>query len=568
MCWNDTLPPWGIGGEGVIVGIVSTGIDVAHEDFIDDNGNTRLLYVWDQTMGSDPGEPYGYGTEWDSTEINAGSCTEQDLSGMGTHVAGCAAANGRATGNGYPQYRYTGIAPEASIIAVKSAFLFESRIEDAVEYIFLKADTLGMKAVVCVLYGTRKGPHDGSYPLEENLSALTRAGRLIVVPVGDASDSSRHASMTTEGTTTFSIPTYTPSMSVSELIECEGWHDPSVSWNIRLTGPLGATTGWVTPGNSVNMTTTVDGGIYVENDVNSSSSGAKKIRVRAYEFVLPPTMGTWTIETDAVNDGRLDLWLTESIFSAIIGPTIFTSNVDSTQTILSPSTADSVIAVGAYTTKTTWTNFTGMTSFYVGAVLNEIYDESSVGPCRNGVIRPDVLAPGQGVMTSLSGDVLSPPSGFRDPDGVHRILRGSNQAAGVTTGVLALLLEMYPGLTPSGAREFLQDNAIADSFTGTVPNNEWGYGKIRLNCSTAVGVPLPISATSLRLSPNPGKATVVFSSVPGHVRIYDLSGRQVGIRYLRSTQNGQWASPIQNLRAGIYILQHQNGSTAKMTVVR
>lgn len=563
-CWGSPVPPYpGDAGTGVIIGVVGSGIDLDHADFLDENGDTRILFCWDQVNGSSPPPGYGYGTEWDEAEINAGTATEKDLTGIGTHVAGCAAANGRA---GHPLHRYVGVAPGASLIVVKSAFLFESRIEDAVEYVFGKADLLGMPAVVCVLYGTHKGAHDGSYPLDENLSALTRAGRLIVVPVGDEAELAQHASTSVEGLTTFSVPPYSPQAALSEAIEIEGWHDPPSSWNVRLTGPNGGTTGWVAPGAFVNLPVTPDGGLYLENDVNSSSSGAKKIRVRAYETTpTPPAIGTWTIETDAIVNGRVDWWITEYLL-AIMGSDIpmFLTNVDATMTLKTPATADSTLAVGAYTTKTTWTNGIGGTSLYLGAPpLGEVADFSGTGPCRDGANRPDVAAPGYGVMASLSTDI---PNGtapaWMDIDQVHRMHKGTNMAAGVVTGAVALLLEAQPTLTPSGARAILHSDALADAFTGMVPNNEWGYGKVRVDCGAGTGVPTgPV--VRLRIAPNPGRQPSIFTDNNGPVIGYSVEGREL----FRLTPAGGTVRVPESLSPGVYVV-NQGQSSAKLTIVR
>ena len=60
-------------GEGVIVGFVDEGIDIDHPDFLNEDGTTRILALWDQNMtaGIDDStpQPYDYGVFWDSTMI-------------------------------------------------------------------------------------------------------------------------------------------------------------------------------------------------------------------------------------------------------------------------------------------------------------------------------------------------------------------------------------------------------------------------------------------------------------------------------------------------------------------
>lgn len=164
--------PKGYTGEGVVVGIVDTGIDWTHEDFIDPTtGKTRIKYIWDQTItttgqtpaDSDPAlSGFNYGTEWTEDDINNGVVTEVDDVGHGTHVSGIAAGNGYATGAGYSRYRYVGMAPKADIIMVKTSF-YSSDITDGVKYIFQKAKEMGKPAVVNLSlgYGLYAMPYGG-----------------------------------------------------------------------------------------------------------------------------------------------------------------------------------------------------------------------------------------------------------------------------------------------------------------------------------------------------------------------------------------------------------------------
>ena len=59
-------------GSGVIVGFIDTGIDFRHQDFRTPNNRTRVLHLWDQTLSNNGFTPtaYGYGRNWDSTQIN------------------------------------------------------------------------------------------------------------------------------------------------------------------------------------------------------------------------------------------------------------------------------------------------------------------------------------------------------------------------------------------------------------------------------------------------------------------------------------------------------------------
>lgn len=112
-------------GKGVLIAVVDSGIDYAHPDFRNEDGTSRILNLWDQTVTGAPPAGYHIGTEYTREQINMALQAQtpqeryeivpsRDLSGHGTHVAGIAAGNGRA-GNG----RYTGCAPESELIIVK-----------------------------------------------------------------------------------------------------------------------------------------------------------------------------------------------------------------------------------------------------------------------------------------------------------------------------------------------------------------------------------------------------------------------------------------------------------------
>jgi hypothetical protein len=142
---------------------------------------------------------------------------------------------------------------------------------------------------------------------------------------------------------------------------------------------------------------------------------------------------------------------------------------------------------------------------------------------------------------------------WKDQDLVHRIQKGTSQAAAHTAGALALLLEGDPGLNPAEARAWLADHARADQYTGAVPNGVYGRGKLHLTSGSTSVLEVPPSRLGFRAPyPNPtmGPAHFEFSldaeTVEGsegrvELQIFDVTGRQV------QTLRGRWVEGPQHL---------------------
>lgn len=163
-------------GQGILIGIIDSGIDYANADFRDADGNTRICFLWDQSLNPEPGEsaPKGYeiGVEYTSEQIDEAlqenSVTERmkrvrsrDVSGHGTAVTGVAAGNGRNS-NG----RYAGVATESELLVVKlgtpdvEGFPRTTELMLALDYVIRKALELRMPAAVNLSFGNTYGSHE------------------------------------------------------------------------------------------------------------------------------------------------------------------------------------------------------------------------------------------------------------------------------------------------------------------------------------------------------------------------------------------------------------------------
>lgn len=149
-------------GQGVLVGIVDSGIDYTLDDFKRTDGSTRIMSLWDQSIRAHANEqipePYDFGVEYSSGEINmASGIRSRDISGHGTAVAGIAAGSGKL---------YQGAAPESELIIVKmgtarpDGFPRTTELMMGIDYVIRKAMELGRPVAINVSFGNTYGAHE------------------------------------------------------------------------------------------------------------------------------------------------------------------------------------------------------------------------------------------------------------------------------------------------------------------------------------------------------------------------------------------------------------------------
>src|SRR5208282_5593270 len=487
LVWHDIKDDMGrnVTGAGVVIGFVDTGIDLSHRDFKFPNGTTKILYVWDQTMSGNAPSGFNYGNECTSIEITACLCTEFDSFGHGTHVAGIAASTGLATGN------YTGIAPGASIIFVKSgqqlcngsSWNFDNaQILDGVNYIIAKSKQLGMRAVISLSLGGNIGGHDGTDPLEQSLDAFVKNGTPIVVAAGNEAKSDEHiiGRLTQGSNITFQAEAATTTTDLQIGV----WYSLKDSVDATLTTPDGRT--YETPsGGDMSRYAAAVGNI-------TTMSSSSKLSNEAYFEInsttsLPESGWYVTLNAKHVNlIGKWDAWIDAQ--SCSYPPATFIPGlgykIDANDTIDIPGTAQDVITVGAYASKNIWEGLDHQIYGSSDIEVGQIASFSSLGPTRDGRIKPDIVAPGLYIASARSAMI---PVSDSDPDIDHRVLAGTSMATPHVAGVIALILQYSPTLQPSEITEILKRNARLDSFTNLLPSGSpiWGFGK--LDARTATG---------------------------------------------------------------------------------
>jgi hypothetical protein len=202
--------------------------------------------------------------------------------------------------------------------------------------------------------------------------------------------------------------------------------------------------------------------------------------------------GDWEIRlarASGPSGGQADFWIVDY---SLPRP-VFILGWDEQEIVLSPASADSVIAVAAHTTRVNWTSIDGMTYSY-GQTLNQIANFSSDGPLRDGSQKPDISAPGTAIGSSHSSTSEPNPTNLVLPDGVHKILQGTSMSSPHVTGAVALLLTKWPWLSATQAKTALIQSARSDAMTGTVPNIRWGYGRLDLEQAFRDRLPFSLGA--------------------------------------------------------------------------
>ncbi len=102
-------PFLGLFGQGIIVGVIDTGIDYQHQAFLYNDDTTRILSIWDQSIQNGPiPEGFTFGTEYRKEIINLALKSDNPLSivpsvdtnGHGTSIASVIAGKPNAEGSG------------------------------------------------------------------------------------------------------------------------------------------------------------------------------------------------------------------------------------------------------------------------------------------------------------------------------------------------------------------------------------------------------------------------------------------------------------------------------------
>lgn len=491
-------------GKDVIVGYVDTGIEIQHPDFKDANGKTRILRIWDHSVSSGGTlSPYGYGIIWDSTQINAGLCTSTDDSAHGSTVAGAGSGNGRAVG--YNQ----GAAPESDIIMVKTNFSLPNwslTVADACDYIFKVADTLGKRAIVNLSVGSYLGSHDGRDPAAVRINNLLdeKAGRIVVAACGNSGGiGNYHCQGIVTNDTTFTWFENNPNSSFGpNKIFFDLYSDmdqATYSYSFKAVNPAA---NYQTRAQLVFRPATASLGVPVFDTLRNANGD----RIATLEIYTSQEGANFHMQVlfrnvDTTNylygfytrgSGKYDLWsgtglgynkIVEVLPSSAAFPSIVNYHLpDAQQTIVSNwNCSPKVVSVGNTRNRSRFANYAG--GYYYPnetTPVGKLSPGSSKGPNRHNVIKPDVAASGDVMLSAGPLWYFAEPANYpkMDSGGWHLGNGGTSMSSPVVAGIAALFLERCEKGNYQTFLDALQQYSFSNTYTGPLPNNAYGYGLI------------------------------------------------------------------------------------------
>ena len=452
-------PTYGLTGQGVLVGIVDSGIDLTNPDFRNEDGTTRIAALWDQAD-----------REYTSEEINEFLNAEgmgqpavqpplsADSSGHGTAVAGIAAGNGR----GSEGRRYRGVAPESELVIVKmkspqpGGFPRTTELMTGVDYLIRKAQEMRMPIAVNVSFGNTYGPHDGSSLVEQYLNDVSAIWKnVICIGTGNEGTAAGHAA----GIVSDEEETL-QELAVQEREQPFGlqiWKSYTDEIDISIISPAGE------PAGPFREKTGAQRYLTGSTELLVYYGEPKPYSVRQEVFVAFLPMrdyvdsGVWQIVLTPrrIVAGTYQMWLPAQA-ALNVGTAFLTP--DSMSTLTVPSTAARAVTVAAYDARTfSYADFSGRGP-------SAVYESA-------GVPKPDVAAPGV--------DVNAPV-----PGGGYRAFTGTSFAVPFVTGGAALLMEWAivrgndPYLYGEKVKAYLRRGARQLPGYRKWPNAQLGYGAL------------------------------------------------------------------------------------------
>ncbi len=449
-CMSVPYYDYGLRGKGIVVGIIDSGIDIFHSEFLDrydDISSTKLVGLWDQTLYGNPPTGYYVGTFFNQEEINKAindnsvEFLSTDISGHGTAVAGVISS----------------CTPEAKLLVVKLNTIDNIESDTislimGIDFVVRYSIDNNVPMVINLSYGNNYGDHNGNSIIENYLNIVAQISKItIVTGVGNDGNSGRHTQINMSNDSVYKREIF---ISDGEGgINIQIWNEFQDKFDILLTTPSGVQIG---PFGTQQQLFTFD-----TDDMNFRilRSGPSPINVRQETFIsiipLNDTIesGIWSVTFFAktIVDGRVDIWLP---VEGSTNTSIYFLETTETTTLTIPSTAENVISVGAYNSNDlSYAPFSGR-GFTVS----------------NG-IKPDVVAPGVNIDVPKTG-------------GGYTTVSGTSFATPFVASAVAMLMEYGivanndPFLYGEKVKAYIISGAKGLLINESFPSEKIGWGAL------------------------------------------------------------------------------------------
>ncbi len=459
-------PYLNLSGRGVIIGFVDTGIDYTKDAFKFEDGSTKIISIWDQTVDGPRTEGVYFGSVYSSEQINEALQSEdpfsivptRDTDGHGTFLASVAASNEKG--------EYIGAAPKANIICVKLRRARQYYIDKyllpqdnpnlyestdyllGIKFIADISEELNMPVVFCIGMGSNMGGHDGFTFFEDYISfGAQRAGYAFVTAGGNESNAKHHTQGKIERTGQTETISFNVGISnTSFIMTILGPAYDKIS--VSITSPTGEVVARIPFRVGLEYTEKL---IFEETSITIQYY--KTLNNVVFLRFQRATQGIWevTLFGDSIISGEYFAWL--PITGQVSEYVDFLKPVPE-YTIVYPATSLRSITCGAY-----------------NGSDNSLFVSSSWGPTRLPRMAPDFVAPGVNVRGIF-------PTGYGT-------MTGTSVAAAVTSGAAAILFEWgivqgnIPSIDGDLARTLLISGCVREENMD-YPNIKWGYGKLNL----------------------------------------------------------------------------------------
>lgn len=465
-------PPFSLFGSGILIAVIDSGIDYTNPDFRNEDGTTRIVSLWDQTIDGIPPEGYLIGTEFTNEQINEAlkQSTKQgqmnivpsiDTSGHGTAVAGIAAGNGRgSTGR-----VYRGVATQSELLVVKlgtsrkEGFPRTTELMQAIDYVVRKAVFYKRPVAINISFGNTYGSHDGTSLVERFIEDIANLWKSVIcIGTGNEGRSAGHTAGVVKENEETVIQLAVQQF--ERTLNLQIWKAYFDIMDISLVSPAGVRIGPVQEVLGTQRFSVGNTELLLYYGEPSPYSVAQEIYI---DFLPRDTYidsGIWKIvlTPKKIVSGNYAMWLpSENVLNA---GTAFLFPAE-TGTLTIPSTASRTIGVGAY-----------------DALTFSYADFSGRGQIR-GNVKPDIVAPGVNVTAPT-------------PGGIYASFSGTSFATPFATGAAALLMEWGiingndPYLYGEKVKAYFQRGARKLPGFTEYPNNQVGYGALCVRDSLPV----------------------------------------------------------------------------------